>query len=200
MADLKHIYKLFDEAGFLDKALLEIKNKDIPFIAKRDGKRSVTYRNAVDTFNAGLAVRDAVRKGKDSKMPVRGLNMLGKVIAKQVSMDPRFSPEVRGTGTINNPGIKASMPAGGGRVGLVVDPKDFNDTSGFYTDKNTTIDVNRNRISARRDLGKVGPFNMSVQGDLGRRDYGVKIGGGMKFAKGGTVKAYSNSPRKPKKR
>ena len=105
MADLKQIYKIFDEAGVLDKTIFEIKNRDIPLIAKRDGKQSVTYRNAVDTLNAGLAVRDVVRKGRDSEMPVKGLNMLGKAISRHVGMDPRF--KVKGTGTPNNPGMTA---------------------------------------------------------------------------------------------
>tara|TARA_R110002020_G_scaffold386921_1_gene597670 strand:+ start:37 stop:654 length:618 start_codon:yes stop_codon:yes gene_type:complete len=203
MADLKQIYKLFDKAGVLDKTIFEIQNRDIPLIAKRDGKQSVTYRNAVDTLNAGLAVRDVVRKGPDSEMPVKGLNMLGKAISRHVGMDPRF--KVEGTGTPNNPGAKGSVPMGPGRAGLVLPNfKDTKSMRAFYEDRETRVDVNRDRISAQRNLGNVGPLTLSGEayatkrGPGGKPDMGAMLRGKMKFAKGGHVKQYSNAPRKPR--
>ena len=70
MADLKQIYTQvylpLVKTGLLDRTLVTIENRDIPFLAKTKGKTSVSYKNAVDTLNAGLAVRDARRKGGDS--------------------------------------------------------------------------------------------------------------------------------------
>mgnify|MGYP003676297611 CR=1 FL=1 len=203
MADLKQIYKLFDKAGVLDKTIFEIQNRDIPLIAKRDGKQSVTYRNAVDTLNAGLAVRDVVRKGPDSEMPVKGLNMLGKAISRHVGMDPRF--KVEGTGTPNNPGAKGSVPMGPGRAGLVLPNfKDTKSMRAFYEDRETRIDVDSGGVSGRRNLGKVGPLTLSGEASATRRGPGGKpemkgmIRGRMPLAKGGHVKQYSNAPRKPR--
>ena len=204
MADLKQIYKIFDEAGVLDKTIFEIKNRDIPLIAKRDGKQSVTYRNAVDTLNAGLAVRDVVRKGRDSEMPVKGLNMLGKAISRHVGMDPRF--KVEGTGTPNNPGMTASAPAGPrSEVGLKM--PDFSDPKTaelYYRDDETSLKATSDTISGRRDFGKVGGFTVFGEASATRRGPGGKpeikgmIRGRMPLAKGGHVKQYSNSPRKPR--
>ena len=204
MADLKQIYKIFDEAGVLDKTIFEIKNRDIPLIAKRDGKQSVTYRNAVDTLNAGLAVRDVVRKGRDSEMPVKGLNMLGKAISRHVGMDPRF--KVEGTGTPNNPGMTASAPAGPrSEVGLKM--PDFSDPKTaelYYRDDETSLKATPDSISGRHNLGNVGPLTLSGEASATRRGPGGKpeikgmIRGRMPLAKGGHVKQYSNSPRKPR--
>ena len=69
MADLKQIYTQvylpLVKTGLLDRTLVTIENRDIPFLATTKGKTSVSYKNAVDTLNAGLAVRAAVRKGGD---------------------------------------------------------------------------------------------------------------------------------------
>lgn len=201
MANLKQIYKELDDTGFLDRTLFTIKNRDIPFLAETKGKTSVSYKNAVDTFNAGLAVRDVVRKGGDSKVPVKGLNMLGEAVSRQLDMDQGPSPTIRLKGTPNNPGMTATAPVGPGKGGLVL--PNFNDPSSiraFYEDPKTRIDVDRNRVSARRNLGKVGPFDMYARGAVGREGYEVGVGGGRKFAKGGKVKQYAKGGgvRKPK--
>tara|TARA_X000001388_G_C2191385_1_gene107675 strand:- start:97 stop:726 length:630 start_codon:yes stop_codon:yes gene_type:complete len=207
MADLKQIYKQvylpLVKSGLLDRTLVTIENRDIPFLAKTKGKTSVSYKNAVDTLNAGLAVRDAVRKGGDSKVPVKGLNMLGEAVSKQLDMERLTSARVRATGTPNNPGITASVPVGQRReVGLVMPDFGNLDTArGYYKDPETRIDVDRSGISGRRNLGKAGPFHMSIEGGVTKRgDTRAMLRGRMPLAKGGKVKKYAKGGgvRKPK--
>ena len=204
MADLKQIYKQFYDSGLLDRTLFTIENRDIPFIEKTKGKTSVSYKNAVDTLNAGLAVRDAVRKGGDSKVPIKGLNMLGKAVSRELGANQEPSPSFKVTGTLNNPGITASVPVGQrGEAGLVMPDFGNLDTArGYYKDPKTRIDVDRSGISGRRNLGNLGPLKVYARGAVGREGYEVGVGGGMKFAKGGKVKKYAKGGgvRKPKKR
>ena len=210
MADLKQIYTQvylpLVKTGLLDRTLVTIENRDIPFLAKTKGKTSVSYKNAVDTLNAGLAVRDAVRKGGDSKVPIKGLNMLGEAVSKQLDMERLTRAKVRATGTPNNPGMTASAPAGPrSEVGLKM--PDFSDPKTaelYYRDDATSLKATSDTISGRRDFGKVGGFTVVGEASATRRGPGGKpeikgmIRGRRPLAKGGHVKQYSNFPRKPR--
>ena len=207
MANLKQIYNELDKTGFLDRTLVTIRNRDIPFLEKTKGKTSISYKNAVDTLNVGLAVRDAVRKGGDSKVPIKGLNMLGKAVSRELDMDQGPSPRIRLTGTPNNPGITATAPVGPGKGGLVL-PNFKNPSSmrAFYEDPKTRIDVDRNRVSGRRNFGEFGGFTLSGEayatkrGPDGKPEIGGMLRGRRPLAKGGKIKQYAKGGgvRKPK--
>ena len=162
-----------------------------------DPKVDVRVKDVGAGYMAVQKAHDLYTKGMGSKVTTQLAN---KVMDEFNVLPPDVQAKL--TGTFKKLGAKGSIPVGPqGRAGLVL--PNFNDPSSiraFYEDDKTRVDVNRNRISARRNLGKVGPFDMYARGAVGREGYEVGVGGGMKFAKGGKVKQYAKGGgvRKPK--
>ena len=158
-----------------------------------DPKVDVRLKDVGAGYMAVQKAHDLYTKGMGSKVTTQ----LANKVMDEFDMLP-FDL----TGTFKELGAKGSMRVGPqGRAGLVL--PNFNDPSSiraFYEDDKTRVDVNRNRVSARRNLGKVGPFDMYARGAVGREGYEVGVGGGVKFAKGGKVKQYAKGGgvRKPK--
>jgi hypothetical protein len=176
----------------LNKTLFKIPAKALA--GTRSGKE-VTVEDAVTMTTLAIKAQDLYSKGRDSEVTSEMANALIK------SMD-LIPSEIKAkfTGSVNKPGARASAPVGRGRAGLEM--PDFNNpetASGFYEDSKTRFEVNRNSMSAQRNLGKAGPFDMSASGSVDRSGNAYAgIRGSAKFAKGGHVKQYSNSPRKPR--
>ena len=100
--------------------------------------------------------------------------------------------------------VSARVP-GDGRVGFKMpDFGNLETLEGFYKDPQTTIKATPDRISGRRDFGKVGGFTVCGEASVTRRGPGGKpemrgmIRGRRPLAKGGHVKQYSHFPRQPR--
>ena len=184
---LKVIYESDEGQRLMDEVVVSLK----------DPKLDVRVKDVAVGYKAIEKAHDLYTKGMGSKVTTQLAN---KVMDEFDMLPPRVQAGL--TGTLKNLGAKGSIPVGPqGRAGLVL--PNFNDPSSmraFYEDDKTRVDVNRNRVSARRNLGKVGPFDMYARGAVGREGYEVGVGGGMKFAKGGKVKQYTKGGgvRKPK--
>ena len=188
--------------NLMEKTLFKFSPEDLA--GTSSGKKDVTVGDAAKVTALAAKAVDLYNMGEGSKVTSEMAN----AVIKYVDMLP---PGVVAefTGSVKQPGGEASMPAGkGSRVGFTMpnlkDPETFN---AYYRDSKTNVGASKRgddySISAERDLGNVGPFATSASGRLSRgRDGEVGAAAGvrarMKFAKGGTVKAYSNSPRKPK--
>ena len=184
---LKVIYESDEGQRLMDEVVVSLK----------DPKLDVRVKDVAVGYKAIEKAHDLYTKGMGSKVTTQLAN---KVMDEFDMLPPRVQAGL--TGTLKNLGAKGSIPVGPqGRAGLVL--PNFNDPSSmraFYEDPKTRVDVNRNRVSARRNLGKVGPFDMYARGAVGREGYEVGVGGGVKFAKGGKVKQYAKGGgvRKPK--
>jgi hypothetical protein len=184
---LKVIYESDEGQRLMDEVVVSLK----------DPKLDVRVKDVAVGYKAIEKAHDLYKKGMGSKVTTQLAN---KVMDEFDMLPPRVQAGL--TGTLKNLGAKGSIPVGPqGRAGLVL--PNFNDPSSmraFYEDDKTRVDVNRNRVSARRNLGKVGPFDMYARGAVGREGYEVGVGGGVKFAKGGKVKQYAKGGgvRKPK--
>ena len=135
------------------------------------------------------------REGLGSKVTVELANMA----KDELDLLPS-NVQARFLGSLEKLGGQASMPVGPGRAGLKM--LDFNNPKTaklYYDDDKTNVVVDANEIRARRNLGKAGPFHMSIEGGVTKRgDARAMLRGRMPLAKGGHVKQYSNSPRKPR--
>ena len=184
---LKVIYESDEGQRLMDEVVVSLK----------DPKLDVRVKDVAVGYKAIEKAHDLYKKGMGSKVTTQLAN---KAMDEFDMLPPRVQAGL--TGTLKNLGAKGSIPVGPqGRAGLVL--PNFNDPSSmraFYEDDKTRVDVNRNRVSARRNLGKVGPFDMYARGAVGREGYEVGVGGGVKFAKGGKVKQYAKGGgvRKPK--
>ena len=184
---LKVIYESDEGQRLMDEVVVSLK----------DPKLDVRVKDVAVGYKAIEKAHDLYTKGMGSKVTTQLAN---KVMDEFDMLPPRVQAGL--TGTLKNLGAKGSIPVGPqGRAGLVL-PNFKNPSSmrAFYEDPKTRVDVNRNRVSARRNLGKVGPFDMYARGAVGREGYEVGVGGGVKFAKGGKVKQYAKGGgvRKPK--
>ena len=180
---LKVIYESDEGQRLMDEVVVSLK----------DPKLDVRVKDVAVGYKAIEKAHDLYKKGMGSKVTTQ----LANKVMDEFDMLP-FDL----TGTFKELGAKGSMRVGPqGRAGLVL-PNFKNPSSmrAFYEDDKTRVDVNRNRVSARRNLGKVGPFDMYARGAVGREGYEVGVGGGVKFAKGGKVKQYAKGGgvRKPK--
>ena len=176
----------------LNKTLFKIPAKALA--GTRSGKE-VTVEDAVTMTTLAIKAQDLYSKGQDSEVTSEMANAL----IKYVGLIPK-KIKAEFTGSVNKPGASVSAPVGRGRAGLEISNFSNPETaSGFYEDSKTRFEVNRDSISAEGKLGKVGPFDMSVSGRVDRSGNArAGIRGSAKFAKGGHVKQYSNSPRKPR--
>jgi hypothetical protein len=176
----------------LNKTLFKIPAKALA--GTRSGKE-VTVEDAVTITTLAIKGQDLYSKGRDSEVTSEMANAL----IKYVDLLPS---EIKAefTGSVNKPGASVSAPVGKGRAGLKM--PDFNNpetASAFYEHPRGSVAVDSRSISAEGKLGKAGPFDMSVSGRVDRSGNAYAgIRGKAKFAKGGHVKQYSNSPRKPR--
>ena len=181
---------------FLNKTLFKIPAKALA--GTRAGKE-VTVEDAVTITTLAIKGQDLYSKGRDSEVTSEMATALIKAAALYADILPS-EIKAKFTGSVNKPGGSVSAPVGRGRAGLKM--PDFNNpetASAFYEDPDTRVDVDSRSISAQRNLGKAGPFDMSVSGRVDRSGNAYAgIRGKAKFAKGGHVKQYSNSPRKPR--
>lgn len=180
----------------LNKTLFKIPAKALA--GTRSGKE-VTVEDAVTITTLAIKGQDLYSKGRDSEVTSEMATALIKAAALYADILPS-EIKAKFTGSVNKPGGSVSAPVGRGRAGLKM--PDFNNpetASAFYEDPDTRVDVDSRSISAQRNLGKAGPFDMSVSGRVDRSGNAYAgIRGKAKFAKGGHVKQYSNSPRKPR--
>ena len=176
----------------LNKTLFKIPAKALA--GTRSGKE-VTVEDAVTITTLAIKGQDLYSKGRDSEVTAEMANAL----IKYVDILPS-EIKAKFTGSVNKPGGSVSAPVGRGRAGLKM--PDFNNpetASAFYEHPRGSVSVDSRSISAQRNLGKAGPFDMSVSGRVDRSGNAYAgIRGKAKFAKGGHVKQYSNSPRKPR--
>ena len=146
-------------------------------------------------FSAVRKLDSLYREGLGSKVTVELANMA----KDELDLLPS-NVQARFLGSLEKLGGQASMPVGPGRAGLKM--LDFNNPKTaklYYDDDKTNVVVDANEIRARRNLGKAGPFHMSIEGGVTKRgDARAMLRGRMPLAKGGHVKQYSNSPRKPR--
>ena len=176
----------------LNKTLFKIPAKALA--GTRSGKE-VTVEDAVTITTLAIKGQDLYSNGRDSEVTSEMANAL----IKYVDLLPS---EIKAefTGSVNKPGASVSAPVGKGRAGLKM--PDFNNpetASAFYEHPRGSVAVDSRSISAEGKLGKAGPFDMSVSGRVDRSGNAYAgIRGKAKFAKGGHVKQYSNSPRKPR--
>ena len=175
----------------LNTTLLKFSPEDL---ASASGKR-VTVQDVAKITTGAVKAQDLYSKGRDSEVTSEMANAL----IKYVDLLPS---EIKAefTGSVNKPGASVSAPVGKGRAGLKM--PDFNNpetASAFYEHPRGSVAVDSRSISAEGKLGKAGPFDMSVSGRVDRSGNAYAgIRGKAKFAKGGHVKQYSNSPRKPR--
>ena len=176
----------------LNKTLFKIPAKALA--GTRSGKE-VTVEDAVTMTTLAIKAQDLYSKGQDSEVTSEMANAL----IKYVGLIPK-KIKAEFTGSVNKPGASVSAPVGKGRAGLKM--PDFNNpetASAFYEHPRGSVAVDSRSISAEGKLGKAGPFDMSVSGRVDRSGNAYAgIRGKAKFAKGGHVKQYSNSPRKPR--
>jgi len=188
----KAIAKSPNGQELLNKTLFKISPEDL---AGTTSGKKVTVEDAVTMTTLAIKAQDLYSKGQDSEVTSEMANAL----IKYVGLIPK-KIKAEFTGSVNKPGASVSAPVGRGRAGLKM--PDFNNpetASAFYEDPDTRVDVDSRSISAQRNLGKAGPFDMSVSGRVDRSGNAYAgIRGKAKFAKGGHVKQYSNSPRKPR--
>ena len=173
-------------------------------ISLKDPKLDVRVKDVAVGYKAIEKAHDLYTKGMGSKVTTQLAN---KVMDAFDVLPPNVQAGL--TGTLKELGAEGSIRLGPqkNRVGLVL--PNFNDPSAmraFYEDDKTRIEADRDRVSARRDLGKAGPLTLSGEafakrrGPGGKPDMGVMLRGGMKFAKGGKVKQYAKGGgvRKPR--
>ena len=175
----------------MEETLFNLSPEDL--VGTSSGKKEVTVGDAAKVTALAAKAVDLYNMGEGSKVTSEMAN----AVIKYVDMLP---PGVvaKFTGSVEQPGGEASIPAGKGRVGFTIDPK----TAGaFYQGENIRADIDRGGIRAGyRDpdfMGTGGEFTASA-GIRREGDPSLRVGYKKRFAKGGTVKAYSNSPRKPK--
>ena len=164
-------------------------------------KTDVKVGHIAAGFSAVRKLDSLYREGLGSKVTVELANMA----KDELDLLPS-NVQARLLGSLKRPGAEASARVGGdGRVGFkMLDFRDPKTASAFYEDPKTRIDVNPRQVSGRRDFGEFGGFTLSGEayatkrGPSGKPDMGAMLRGRMPLAKGGTVKKYSNSPRKPR--
>ena len=180
----------------LNKTLFKIPAKALA--GTRSGKE-VTVEDAVTITTLAIKGQDLYSKGRDSEVTSEMAAALIEAAALYADILPS-EIKAKFTGSVNKPGGSVSAPVGRGRAGLKM--PDFNNpetASAFYEHPRGSVSVDPRGISAEGKLGKAGPFDMSVSGRVDRSGNAYAgIRGKAKFAKGGHVKQYSNSPRKPR--
>ena len=167
-------------------------------ISLKDPKLDVRVKDVAVGYKAIEKAHDLYTKGMGSKVTTQLAN-------KVMDAFDVLPPDVQAglTGTLEELGAKGSIPVGPqGRVGLVL--PNFKDPSAmraFYEDDKTRIEADRDRVSARRDFGKLGGFTLSGEGGVTREGAtDVRLRARRTFAKGGKVKQYAKGGgvRKPK--
>ena len=163
-----------------------------------DPKVDVRVKDIGAGYTAIQKAHDLYTKGMGSKVTTQLAN---KVMDEFNVLPPRVQAGL--TGTLKELGAEGSILVGPqGRAGLAL--PNFNDPSSmraFYEDDKTRIDVDRNRVSARRDLGELRGFTLSGEGGVTREGAtDVMLRARRTFAKGGKVKKYAKGGgvRKPK--
>lgn len=172
-------------------------------VSLKDPKLDVRVKDVAVGYKAIEKAHDLYTKGMGSKVTTQLAN---KVMDAFDVLPPDV--KVRLTGTLEELGAKGSIPVGPqGRVGLVL--PNFNNPSSmraFYEDDKTRVDVDRDRVSARRNFGELGGFTLSGEafakrrGPGGKPDMGTMLRARTTFAKGGKVKQYAKGGgvRKPR--
>ena len=190
---LKVIYESDEGQRLMDEVVVSLK----------DPKLDVRVKDVAVGYKAIEKAHDLYTKGMGSKVTTQLAN---KVMDEFDMLPPRVQAGL--TGTLKNLGAKGSIPVGPqGRVGLVL--PNFNDPSSmraFYEDDKTRIEADRDRVSARRNLGELGGFTLSGEafakrrGPGGKPDMGTMLRARTTFAKGGKVKQYAKGGgvRKPR--
>lgn len=168
-------------------------------ISLKDPKLDVRVKDVAVGYKAIEKAHDLYTKGMGSKVTTQLAN---KVMDAFDVLPPNVQAGL--TGTLKELGAEGSIRLGPqkNRVGLVL--PNFNDPSSmraFYEDDKTRIEADRNRVSARRDFGKLGGFTLSGEGGVTREGAtDVRLRARRSFAKGGKVKQYAKGGgvRKPR--
>lgn len=178
----------------LDETLFSFRAEDLAMSSSR-GRKEIKVKDAAATAAVAAKAYDLYAKGKDSEVTSEMANAL----VRYVDLLPS-GVKARAMGSFSTPGGSVSAPVGRGRAGLKMpDFKNPETASAFYEDPDTRVDVDSRSISAQRNLGKAGPFDMSASGRVDRSGNAYAgIRGSAKFAKGGHVKKYTNASRKPR--